>query len=293
VTDIGVAIVTYNSAEVIESCVSSILLTSMAVRVVVVDNASQDNTVQILADRFPGVTVIRSEVNLGYAQGNNLAVRELLAAGCRVVCLINPDVTVRPNTIALMERALLSAGAIGCVGARESHSIRSFRNRPSVMEKLVLYGAFRMLPITHTFLAGAVRRCRNHHYCDVETDTAVYAVSGACWAFKAQALQAIGMLDPRTFLYEEELIAAERLRAAGFDTVACPSAIFDHVGGNSTKGRPLAAFVHLVRSERILIGSYYSWNRITKAAMYVYRAAEVLYYQIVLAVKVIAGRRVS
>jgi GT2 family glycosyltransferase len=162
-----------------------------------------------------------------------------------------------------------------------------------VIEKLVLYGAFRMLPITHTFLAGAVRKCRNNHYCDIETDSTVYAVSGACWAFKAKALEAIGMLDPRTFLYEEELIAAERLQAAGFDTVACPAAIFDHVGGNSTKGRPLASFVHLVKSERILIGSYYSWNPLTKAAMYVYRAAEVFYYQIVLAAKVVAGRRLS
>ncbi|MGL4996736.1 MAG: glycosyltransferase, partial [Deefgea sp.] len=88
--DLSVIVVSYNNAPEIAQCISSIQAACAALQfeIFVVDNASQDNCAELVAQHFPEVTLIQSGANLGFAAGNNLAFAQ---ARGRYLALVNPD----------------------------------------------------------------------------------------------------------------------------------------------------------------------------------------------------------
>mgnify|MGYP002823550165 FL=1 len=136
---IAVIIVTYNSADVIRSCLESLTRSEgETVRVVVVDNASTDETVQTIRDwaagrpgsfqecpaHMPGppraqCTLVRSEVNLGFAGGVNLGLEAQMAdPDCDLFWILNPDCEVEPTTAAAFRRCADASGRFALMGSR-------------------------------------------------------------------------------------------------------------------------------------------------------------------------------
>ena len=94
---VSIVIVNYNGRQWLEACLSSVLESIYGnFGVVLVDNASSDESLQLVRERFPSVSVIASSENLGFAEGSNLGIRAALATPAEYVVLLNPDTIVEP-----------------------------------------------------------------------------------------------------------------------------------------------------------------------------------------------------
>ncbi len=102
---VTVVIVTYNGVAWIGQCLDSIFRGTVSPSVVVVDNASTDDTVEIIRSTFPKVSLIENEQNLGFGQANNLGICEALRAKADFVFLLNQDTTINDDTISRLLRA--------------------------------------------------------------------------------------------------------------------------------------------------------------------------------------------
>ncbi len=103
--DVTIAIVNWNTRALLEQCLASLSegVMGISAKIVVVDNASKDRSVEIVRDRFPQATVMANDANLGFARGNNQA---YVQAEGRYFLLLNPDTIVRPGSVAVMVQFL-------------------------------------------------------------------------------------------------------------------------------------------------------------------------------------------
>ena len=111
---LSLVVLTYNTRDLVVQCLESFYeqAVSWGWQVIVVDNGSTDDTASVLIEKFPGVELIRSEKNLGFAGGMNLGLR--VATG-RVIVLMNSDVLASAETLKAAAEALLSTEGAGAL----------------------------------------------------------------------------------------------------------------------------------------------------------------------------------
>ena len=95
-------VVTYNGQKWYDKCFGSLLKSSIPIDVVVVDNASSDDTISYITSRFPSVCLIPSQENLGFAKANNIGIKYALENGADYVFLLNQDAWIEENTMTLL-----------------------------------------------------------------------------------------------------------------------------------------------------------------------------------------------
>src|SRR5580693_7558972 len=119
--DISIIIVGWNSKPYLEECLESLCVSppSRSMEIIVVDNASTDGSVDMVAAKFPHVKLIKSEENLGFARANNVAIQE---SHGRYVGLVNPDVKVLPGCLDALADYLDQNPRVGNVGPRVLNS---------------------------------------------------------------------------------------------------------------------------------------------------------------------------
>lgn len=279
---VGVCILTYNSIDVVESCVRSArsALRDNPNEIVVVDNASSDATPAMLLRNFPDLRIIVNERNVGYANGNNIGAQTLLELGCTHLLFVNPDVVLRTDTVTEMLAALDENPNAGCVGGVPILNgllhRHSFRNKPTFVQKAVLAGTLQYLPLMDYLLSPLVRHLEKGYYVRpeaLESPRRVYAVGGACIMFTAIAFRSIGGFDGATFLFQEELIASERLQRIDLQVIAAPKAFYQHLEGKSSP-RNWRTRRYFIESEQYLVRNYYKWSSPVAYALLVFRYAE-------------------
>jgi GT2 family glycosyltransferase len=259
----GVCVLTYNSEEVVAACIGALqkALAGVAHEIVVVDNSSSDRSTTLVEQCHPSVKILRSPTNGGYARGNNLGARQLLADGCRHLAFVNPDVTVQPDTLLQMWTVLderRDAGCVGGVAAAEGRAFKgAFRTKPGIIEKLWLYSSMQYFPVMREWLKGVTASLESRHFLTLMTTQPVYAVSGACLMFSAEVFGRVGGFDENTFLYQEEFIISERLKSAGYKVYGCPEAIYEHHLGHSTHANFVRSKSFFIKSEQYYLRNYY------------------------------------
>jgi hypothetical protein len=230
---LSILIVTYNSAGQISPLLQSLRFAAAARRwqVIVVDNASHDGTAEVVRQRHPWVKLVCSEVNLGFAAGNNLAARH---ADGQVLLLLNPDALVRPETIELGVQRMLAEPGVGIAGGRLTGENGS--DQPSA----------RMFPsmfndaLALTGLAARYSRSRlfgraDRTWSDPARPARVDWVPGAFALIRHQLFRDLGGFDTRFFLYYEEVDLCRRARALGADVMYWPELVVRHIGGVSAR----------------------------------------------------------
>ena len=237
---VAVLVVTWNSAAVLPEFIAS-LPTAMAGldwRLVVADNDSADDTVQVVRTLAPEATVVQTGRNAGYAAGVNAALHAAMSGegGIRAAMVCNPDIRMREGCAALLVDALdepLPDGARVGISVPVLHEadgsvVRSLRREPSVSR------AFGEAVI------GNTRAGRFPRLSELVTDPAAYAgrtradwATGALMALSGACLEACGDWDESFFLYSEETEYCLRARDAGFVTQLQPQASAVHLGGDS------------------------------------------------------------
>jgi GT2 family glycosyltransferase len=230
---LSVVIVSYNTREVLRNCLESLFKAGqrLDMEVFVVDNASRDGSAAMVAQDFPGVHLIASEVNLGFAAGNNVAFRKVRGD---YVLLFNPDAVLDE---AALQRALDHMDADPRAGmggskllGRDGNMEPSARLFPSLLnEILAISGLAARFPKSRFF--GRFDRTWD----DSERAVLVDWVPGAFTLIRRTALEQVGEFDERFFLYYEEVDLCKRFKAAGWNIWYWPDVVVRHLGGESSK----------------------------------------------------------
>jgi N-acetylglucosaminyl-diphospho-decaprenol L-rhamnosyltransferase len=234
VGDVTIIIVSFNTRAELEACLASIAAAPPAVphRIVVVDNASSDGTPDALRQRWPGVGLIASDRNLGFAAANNLAIRE---AGSEFVLLLNSDTLVPAGAIDALVRTLESDPDAVAAGprlvdadGRPEISFGPMMGPFSELRQKVLGRLYARR--TPAAVAWVERQVRRPHQPDW--------VSGACLLVRRADALAAGLLDDRYFLYAEDVDFCAALRSTGRRILFTPGAEVVHLRGASRRQRP-------------------------------------------------------
>ncbi len=242
-------VVTYNSAAEITSCLASLRGANVAVRVV--DNASADDTAAVVAARFPEVTLVKNDENVGFAAAVN---QTLATVDTEVVLLVNPDCVLDEGAAAVLVATLAGTPDVGVAGPRIVGPDGGVRNSANTFESWasVLVGKFggSLLPIRLRRLVCVGRRRRTYAACLREPDgpVAVDWLSGACLALRTSLVRDLGGLDARYFMYYEDEDLCLRAWQRGLRVLYQPSARAMHVGGASSSDDPASTWPHFYRS---------------------------------------------
>ncbi len=246
-------------------CVESILgsVEKNSTTVVIVDNASSDGSIADLVQRFPDVVILRNAENYGYAKGNNIGARYLIENGCGLLLFVNPDVSFAADCIGRFVKTLEASSQAGCCFGlpltKGRVSRMSVRTRPTPPQKWILYGPLNHVPTLY-------KRASTHFVPpgSLADGDEIYTGSGAMVLFRTIAFVEIDGFDEATFLYEEELICAERLKDRGWKTVFSKQARYSHVNGGSTQKIAYRRLLYFVKSEQYLLKNYYRWGWFTR-----------------------------
>lgn len=219
-------------------CVDQVLASTVPVEAIVVDNASTDGCVDVLASRFAGdarVRIIRNERNLGFGVGCNRGAA--LAAGDALLFL-NPDCVLPPDTLTRLRDAsasvtgLLGVEIVDAAGISES---ASRRRDPLLGRALMTLSGLASFEQRWPALAGIDLPAGSNRQALENVD----AVSGALMYVPRSVFERVGGFDEGYFLHAEDLDLCRRLREAGL-RVACVNTIrVEHGKGGSSRHRPL------------------------------------------------------
>jgi|WetSurMetagenome_2_1015567.scaffolds.fasta_scaffold80442_1 O-antigen biosynthesis protein len=232
--DISIIIVNYNVRQFLENALTSLLraLEGMRGEILVVDNASDDGSVEMVREKFPGVRLIVNATNVGFARANNAALRE--ATG-RYLLLINPDTIVQEDTLQVMTEFLErnpDVGLAGCTilnpdGTLQLACRRSFPTPWVAFTKIA--GLSSLFPRSRWF--GRY----NLTYLPPEETYEVEAISGSFMMMTRAAFAKVGGLDEMFFMYGEDLDWCYRVRQAGFKVFYVHRTKIIHYKGESTR----------------------------------------------------------
>jgi N-acetylglucosaminyl-diphospho-decaprenol L-rhamnosyltransferase len=247
--DVTVVTVTYDAADLVLECLAGLSrqeLGGRTMQVVVVDNASVDGTADLVARAHPEVRVIRSPRNLGFAGGNNLALREVRSPH---VVLLNNDAVPEPTFVAALLDAAEAAGPR--VAALTARVLLADRFRPAAPDDPAgsrvtgpdgQYVADPRGPVTLVNSTGnTVRRdgygVDRGWLADADRhrpEPAVFGFCGAAALLRTAALDDVGLFDEDFFLYYEDSDLSWRLRLAGYAVEYCADAVVRHRHAAST-----------------------------------------------------------
>jgi len=251
--DISVVIVGWNASHYLELCLESLAAapSRRSMETLVVDNASTDGSAEMIEARFPHVKLIKSSENLGFAKGNNVAIRQSRG---RYIALVNPDVSVFPGCLDALADFLDQNPKVGSVGPRVFNPDMS--QQSTCRRFPTLWNNF----CAATGLATAFKNSRlfsGEDMCFFPHDRtrAVNALVGCFWMMRREAVEAVGLLDEGFFMYGEDVDWCRRCWKAGWQVVFFPGAEAIHYGGGSSAAEPLRSAV--AQQQSIL----YYWSK--------------------------------
>ena len=221
---LSIVIVSYNVRTFVEQCLDSVQKASRGidVEVFVVDNASADDTVEVIGRRYPWVRLIANTTNLGFAGANNIAIRQSVG---EYVLLLNPDTVVGEDTLrhslAFMD-AHPEAGGVGVKMHNEDGTVAP-ESRRALPTPWV--SCLKMLGFTKRYYMS---------HLPWDEPAQIEVISGAFCLLRKKALDEIGLLDEDFFMYGEDIDLSYRLLKGGWQNWYLPYPII-HYKGKSTQ----------------------------------------------------------
>lgn len=230
---LSVIIVSYNVKHYLEQCLRSVerALDGMDAETIVIDNHSRDDSVSYLSARFPRVTFISSQHNLGFSRANNKAIRQ-----CRgeYVLLLNPDTVVGEDVLRQAVAFMDQHPQAGGVGVRMlktdgTDALESRRGVPTLITSF-----YKMSGLCARFPRS--RRFGKYYmgYLPWDEPAQIEIISGAFCLLRRQALDSVGLLDEDFFMYGEDIDLSYRLLKNGWENWYLPLRIL-HYKGESTQ----------------------------------------------------------
>lgn len=219
---VAIIIVNYKGRSDTLECLASLQdLTYPCVKVIVVDQASGDETPEAVRTRFPKICVIENQVNNGFAGGNNIGIQKALSDGADYIFLLNNDTTVAPNLLEPLVAVAENDSKVGMVGPMMLYHVEP--------EMVWAFGAT-MGAKGESILLHQGERANDVPQKLLESDFVV----GCGLLVRRTVCETIGLMDDRFFLYYEETDWCARVKAAGWRIVSTPDARLWHKVSRST-----------------------------------------------------------
>jgi len=237
--DLTIVIVSYQVRERLKGCLESLSsLEQPSFEVVVVDNASNDGTVEALAPLFPRVRFISMDRNTGFAMACN---RGAQSASAPWILFLNPDTIVFPDTLLRVlefARSTPKAGIVGCRILDGEGQLQLACRRSIPTPSIALW---RLSGLSFLFPRSRQFARYNLTYLDPAEDAQVEAVSGSFLLIRTDLYRQLGGFDERFFLYGEDLDLCLRVSQAGWQVWYHGKATIIHHKGRSAAARPWGA----------------------------------------------------
>ncbi len=259
-----VIIVTYKGKRWYDRCFTSLRESTIPVQTIVVDNASNDGSVEYIKEHFPEIHLIESDENLGFGRANNLAMRYALDQGCDYVFLLNQDTWIEPDTIAKLvdvhvrhsEYGILSPLHVSPDGQRLNMLIDDGKSQYNKN--------FGMLS---DLCCGTPK----------ELYPVVY-VNAAAWLLSRKTLETVGGFDPIYFHYEEDDDYLNRVRYHKLGIGVCVQSRIVHDHSNLFDSLPISKTrIHRDQLLKVKFADPNNNESITKYRRYLIRKTIVLY----------------
>jgi GT2 family glycosyltransferase len=244
--DISVVIVGWNAKRYLELCLESLASAPprRSMEVLVVDNASSDDSIEMIETKFPWAKLIKSPENLGFSKGNNVAIRQ---AQGRYIALVNPDVIVFPGCLDALADFLDQNPKVGNVGPRVLNPDMSMqstcRRFPTLWNNFCSASGLSSRFKNSRFFAG-----EHMFYFQHDRTLAVDVLVGCFSMIRCEAFDAVGLLDEGLFMYGDDVDWCRRARNAGWEVSFYPGAQAIHDRGKITAPYPVRFAVAQQRS---------------------------------------------
>ena len=232
--DLSIIIVNYNVKEFLQNLLHSAEKASSRIskEIIVIDNASDDGSVDIIKQKFPTVKLIINKNNIGFGSANNQGLK--IAQG-KYILFINPDCIVSENTFDKMISFFNEHPDCGLAGCKILNSDGSLqlacrRSFPGPWTSFT-----KVTGLSNLFPGSRIFARYNLTYLDENRIHEVDAVSGSFMMIKRDAYEKVGGFDDQFFMYGEDLDLCYRVQKAGFKVYYVPDTQIIHYKGESTK----------------------------------------------------------
>ncbi|MCJ7552663.1 MAG: glycosyltransferase family 2 protein, partial [Ignavibacteriaceae bacterium] len=232
--DLSIIIVNYNVKVFLQNLLDSIQKASSGIQteVIIVDNASDDGSIEFLREKYPQIKLIVNKTNLGFGKANNIGLKE---AKGKFILFLNPDTIVAEDTFSKMIEFFNQtpdAGLAGCKilnpdGTLQLSCRRSFPGPWTSFTKVT--GLSTLFPKSKIFARY------NLTYLDENQTYEVDAISGSFMMIRKEVYDKVGGFDEQFFMYGEDLDLCYRIQKAGHKVYYVHSTQIIHYKGESTK----------------------------------------------------------
>ena len=273
---IAIVVVSYNTCTLLQQCLSSATNAELRAHVIVVDNASHDDSTAMVRREFPQVRLIANNVNVGFAVGTNQGIQLALRVTPPVdyVLLLNPDAFLRPGALQAMTAFLDTHPRVGAVGARLFYPDGTPQEGAWHFPTLWMT-FFDLFPPRGPLLGRLYASPLNGRYRE-ERYNQPFPIDhplGAALMLRRKTLEEVGLLDEGYWMYAEEVDWCYRCWQAGWAIWQVPQAEVIHVAGASSRQFRSRSFIELHRSRLRFFrlhrtARFRSWNnRIVRVGM--------------------------
>jgi GT2 family glycosyltransferase len=247
--DVSIVIVNWNTKEILRNCLRSVYEQAGEIdfEIIVIDNASNDGSTEMVNNEFPYVILLKNAENRGFAVANN---QGMAIARGRYVLLLNSDTVVLDNAIAKTVSFADHHKDTAVVGCRVLNPDGSTQQTcfmfPSMLNMFLSSTYLYKLFSNNSFFGRERMACWKRN--DVRE---VDVVTGCFMLVKQDVIMKVGVLDERFFMYGEETDWCYRCKQAGWKTLFTPSAEIIHLGGESSK-QAITEMILLRRGSKLL-----------------------------------------
>jgi hypothetical protein len=238
---VSIVIVNFNAGARLADCVTSIVDSGCPAQIIVVDNASEDDSIQRLEAGYGGLEnlrIMRNGANLGFARACNIGTK---LAACQYILYLNPDCVIDGNTLPALVNGLKKRPDAGMAGGMlinpdGTEQAGGRRAVPSPWRALIrLTGLYRLKNRYPRIFADFLQ----HHEKVPDADMEIEATSGACMMVPRKVISDVGGFDEGYFLHVEDLDLCMRVREKGWKIIFVPGAKVVHLKGVCGLDRPI------------------------------------------------------
>ena len=232
---VSIIIINYNSFRLTSDCIRSVIqyTKEISYEIILVDNASAESDPGLFLNEFPGIRLIRSDKNGGFAYGNNLGIA---ASAGDIILLLNSDTVLTEDSISLSARYLMTHPEAGVVSCRMTYPDGKIQYTARRFHSISweLLDLFRFIPLLMPYSKRAKRMLGKYfrHDSSLEADW----LNGAFFMFPKKILEQLpgNKLDDRFFMYGEDQLWCEQFKNLGYRHLFFADTTIIHINSGST-----------------------------------------------------------
>lgn len=268
---ISIVIVNWNGKDNTLTCLASVkklkVPKTTLLETIVVDNASEDGSVEEIASQYPDVSIIRNTENVGFGLGNNVGIKHALENKSEFVLILNNDTIVDPELVNELVAVANLSHRVGIVSPKiyfaKGYEFHNKRYANNELGKVLWYTGGEMDWKNVLAHHRGVDEVDEGQYNDVnQTEFA----TGCCMLIRSSLLEHIGMFDEKYFLYYEDNDLSQRARINGYNILYSPNAFLWHKNAGSAGGSGSELQDYYITRNRLVFGMRYASLR-SKAAL--------------------------